>query len=142
MATKLNPYVSFKDNAREAMEFYRTVFGGKLLMNTFKELHGSQGPSEDDLIMHAELNADNGITLMGSDTPARMEFKPGNTMSISLSGENEGELRGYWDKLAKGGAVTMPLEKAEWGDTFGMCVDRFGVSWLVNISSGVPQPTA
>jgi PhnB protein len=139
VSTKLNPYLSFKDNAREAMEFYRSVFGGTLLMNTFKELHGSQSPSEDDLIMHAELNADNGITLMGSDTPARMEFKPGTTFSVSLSGDDEQELRGYWEKLARRGTVTMPLEKAVWGDTFGMCVDRFGVSWVVNISSGVPQ---
>jgi PhnB protein len=139
VSTKLNPYLSFKDNAREAMEFYRSVFGGKLLMNTFKELHGSQSPGEDDLIMHAELNADNGITLMGSDTPARMEFKPGTTFSVSLSGDDERELRGYWEKLARRGTVTMPLEKAVWGDTFGMCVDRFGVSWVVNISSGVPQ---
>ncbi|MEA2660504.1 MAG: PhnB protein [Chloroflexota bacterium] len=139
MQTKLNPYLNFRDEARKAMEFYRTVFGGKLVMNTFKEFHASQDPSEDDKIMHAQLDADNGITLMGSDTPARMEYTPGNTSSISLSGDNEPELRGYFDKLAKGGTVTMPLEKATWGDTFGMCVDRFGVSWLVNITSGVPQ---
>jgi PhnB protein len=137
--TKLNPYLNFKDNAREAMEFYTSVFGGKLVMSTFKELHASQAPSEDDKIMHAQLDADNGITLMGSDTPDRMEFKPGNTMSVSLSGDDERELRGYYEKLVKGGTVTMPLEKAAWGDTFGMCVDRFGVSWLVNITAAVPQ---
>jgi PhnB protein len=141
MQTKLNPYLNFRDNARDAMEFYHSVFGGKLLMNTFKELHASQGPTEDDKIMHAQLDAENGITLMGSDTPDRMEYTPGNTSSMSLSGDNEPELRGYFEKLAKGGTVTMPLEKAVWGDTFGMCVDRFGVSWLVNITSGTPQPT-
>ena len=142
MPTKLNPYLGFKDNAREAMEFYRTVFGGKLVMSTFKEFQASQGPSEDDKIMHAQLDADNGITLMGSDTPDRMEFKPGSTISISLSGDSEPELRGYFDKLAKGGTVTQPLEKATWGDTFGMCVDRFGVNWLVNVNSGAPQQTS
>jgi len=138
VSSKLNPYLSFQDNAREAMEFYRTVFGGKLLMNTFKEFHASQDPSEDDLIMHAVLEAENGITLMGSDTPRRMEYKPGNTSSMSLSGTDESELRGYYEKLAAGGTVTMPLEKAVWGDTFGMCLDRYGVSWLVNITSGTP----
>jgi PhnB protein len=141
MPTKLNPYLSFRDNTREAMEFYRGVFGGKLVMNTFKELQASQDPSEDDMIMHAQLDADNGITLMGSDTPARMEYKPGSTISVSLSGDNAPELRGYYEKLAKGGTVTMPLEKAPWGDTFGMCVDRFGVSWLINISPAASQPT-
>jgi len=140
VSSKLNPYLSFRDNAREAMEFYRTVFGGKLLMNTFEEFHASQDPSEDDLIMHAVLEAENGITLMGSDTPRRMEYKPGNTSSMSLSGTDEGELRGYYEKLAASGTVTMPLEKAVWGDTFGMCADRYGVSWLVNITSGTPPP--
>jgi PhnB protein len=134
MQTRLNPYLSFKDNTREAMEFYRTVFGGKLDMQTFKELNASQDPSEDDRIMHSQLEADNGITIMASDTPDRMEYTPGNNFNMSLSGDNEAELRGYWEKLADGGTVTMPLEKAIWGDTFGMCVDKFGVQWLVNIS--------
>jgi PhnB protein len=134
MQTRLNPYLSFKDDTREAMEFYRTVFGGKLDMQTFKELNASQGPSEDEKIMHSQLEAENGITIMASDTPDRMEYTPGNNFNMSLSGDNEAELRGYWEKLASGGSVTMPLEKAIWGDTFGMCVDKFGVQWLVNIS--------
>jgi PhnB protein len=134
MQTRLNPYLSFKDDAREAMEFYRTVFGGKLDMQTFKELNASQDPSEDDKIMHSQLEAENGITIMASDTPDRMEYTPGNNFNMSLSGDNDAELRGYWEKLAAGGTVTMPLEKAIWGDTFGMCVDKFDVQWLVNIS--------
>jgi len=134
MQTRLNPYLSFKDNARDAMEFYHTVFGGKLDAQTFKELNASQHPNEDDKIMHSQLEADNGITIMASDTPDRMEYTPGNNFNMSLSGDNEAELRGYWEKLVAGGTVTMPLEKAIWGDTFGMCVDKFGVQWLVNIS--------
>jgi PhnB protein len=63
-----------------------------------------------------------------------MEFKPGNTFSISLSGEDDHELRGYWGRLSDGGTVFMPLEKAPWGDTFGMCTDKFGIAWLVNIA--------
>lgn len=134
MQTRLNPYLSFKDNAREAMTFYKAVFGGKLAMSTFKELHASQGPSEDELIMHSMLEADNGITFMASDTPSHMEHKVGANFSMSLSGDNEAELKGYFEKLSAGGTVTMPLEKAMWGDTFGMCTDKFGVPWLVNIA--------
>ena len=134
MQTKLNPYLSFKDNSREAMDFYRTVFGGKLQMNTFKELNASQDSSEDNLIMHSVLEADNGITIMASDTPNRMEYRPGTNMSMSLSGDNEAELKAYFEKLSAGGTVTMPLEKAIWGDSFGMCTDTFGVQWLVNIA--------
>jgi PhnB protein len=134
MQSKLNPYLSFKDNTREAMEFYRTVFGGKLQLSTFKDYHASQDPSEDNKIMHSVLEADNGITFMASDTPNRMEYRPGTNMSMSLSGDNEAELKGYFEKLSAGGMVTMPLEKAIWGDSFGMCTDKFGVPWLVNIS--------
>jgi PhnB protein len=134
MPSTLNPYLSFRDNAREAMEFYQTVFGGKLEMQTFKEYHASQDPSEDNKIMHAVLTADNGIVFMASDTPNSMEYRTGTNMSMSLSGDNEAELRGYYEKLSAGGTVGMPLEKAPWGDTFGMCTDKFGVSWLVNIS--------
>jgi PhnB protein len=138
MQSRLNPYLSFRDNAREAMEFYHSVFGGKLDTSTFKENQASQDPSEDDKIMHAMLETDNGMVLMASDTPREMELSTGTNFSISLSGDNHTELSRYFEKLADGGTVTMPLEKAPWGDTFGMCTDRFGVSWLVNIS-GQPQ---
>jgi len=134
MQSKLNPYLSFKDNTREAMEFYRSVFGGKLEVSTFKDYHASQDPSEDNLIMHSVLEAENGITFMASDTPNRMEYRPGTNMSMSLSGDNEAELKAYFEKLSAGGMVTMPLEKAIWGDSFGMCTDTFGVQWLVNIA--------
>lgn len=135
MQSKLNPYLSFKDNTRQAMEFYHSVFGGKLTMNTFKEYHASEDPAEDDKIMHALLVADNGITFMAADTPNRMEYHPGASISMSLSGGNETELRSYFEKLSAGGMVVMPLEKAPWGDTFGMLTDRFGVNWMVNVTS-------
>ncbi len=134
MQTKLIPYLSFKDNARQAMEYYNSVFGGKLVMNTFKEYQASSSPAEDNLIMHAELNAGEILTFFASDTPARMEYHPGTNISMSLTGENEEELKGWFSKLSKGGKVTMPLEKAVWGDTFGMCMDQFGVGWMVNIT--------
>lgn len=134
MPTRLNPLISFKDNARQAMEFYKTVFGGQLMMATFKEFHASEDPSEGDKIMHAMLEAANGLTLMAADTPNSMQYSSGTSISISLSGENEAELRGYWDKLAAGGTIAMPLEKAPWGDTFGMLTDKFGIQWLVNIA--------
>ena len=134
MAVRLNPYLNFRDNTREVMEFYRSVFGGELTMSTFADFQASDDPSEKDKIMHSMLEAENGLVLMAADTPNSMEYTPATGISISLSGDDESTLRGYWDKLADGGTVTMPLERAPWGDTFGMCVDRFGMSWLVNIA--------
>lgn len=135
MSILLNPYLNFKDSTRQAMQFYQSVFGGKLTLSTFKEFHASQDPSEDDKIMHAMLVAENGITFMAADTPNHMEYRPGTNFNMSLSGENEAELKSYFQKLSAGGTITMPLEKAPWGDTFGMCTDKFGISWLVNISA-------
>jgi PhnB protein len=134
MPTRLNPYLNFRDNAREAMEFYQTIFGGKLALSTFKEYHASEDPREGDKIMHAMLEAENGITFMAADTPNSMEYRPGTNYSMSLSGDNEAELRTYFQKLSAGGTIVMPLEKAPWGDTFGMCKDKFGVDWMVNIA--------
>jgi PhnB protein len=134
MQSNLNPYLSFRDNAREAMEFYKTVFGGKLEMQTFSEFHASQDPAEGNKIMHSVLTADNGIVFMAADTPNSMEYHAGTNISMSLSGDNETELRGYYEKLSAGGTTNMPLDKAPWGDMFGMCTDKFGISWLVNIS--------
>ena len=134
MTVRLNPYLSFRDNARQAMEYYHAVFGGQLHLNTFAELHASEDPAEQDKIMHGMIEGENGIVLMGADTPNGMEYTAPAGVPISLSGDDQPTLQGYWDKLSDGGTVTMPLEKAPWGDTFGMCVDRFGISWMVNIA--------
>jgi PhnB protein len=139
MSTRLNPYIGFRDNAREAMEFYKTVFGGELTLNTFKEFSASDDPAEDAKIMHAMLETETGLVLMASDTPNSMEHPEVSNISISLSGDDEATLRGYYEKLSAAGSVTMPLDTAPWGDTFGMCVDQFGVRWMVSIS--VPGQT-
>jgi len=134
MTSKLNPYISFKDNAKEAMEFYKGVFGGELTLSTFKEGGAPVGEEDANKIMHGMLIAANGITLMAADTPPGMPYNPGTNIAVSLSGDNEEELKGYWDKLSQGAKITMPMDKAPWGDTFGMLTDKFGIPWLVNIA--------
>lgn len=131
MATRLNPYLSFDGQAREAMEFYQSVFGGELKMNTFGEF-GMQDTPQADQIMHAQLETDAGYTIMAADTPPGMEHRPGSSITVSLSGDEE-VLRQYFNALAEGGEVGTPLEKQMWGDEYGDLVDRFGVSWMVNL---------
>ncbi len=133
MPSRLNPYIAFADTAREALEFYRGVFGGELTLSTYGEAGAADGPHADK-IMHGLLETPAGYTLMASDAPPGMDHSVGTNMSVSLSGDDADELRGYFEKLSDGGTVTVPLEKQMWGDEFGMCVDPFGVAWMVNIS--------
>lgn len=143
MATTLNPYIQFPDNAREAMEFYKSVFGGELTISTFADF-GDPGEADPNGVMHSQLTAPGGLTLMAADTPPGMPGSQGAQISISLSGDDADELHGYWDRLSDAGQVQVPLEKQMWGDEFGMCADRFGIVWMVNIAgeqSG-DQPTA
>jgi PhnB protein len=139
VTVRLNPYLSFRDQAREAMELYRSAFGGELTIATFGESGMTDDPNERDKVMHALLDTGTGLVLMASDTPPGMELREGSRVSISLSGDDEATLRGYWDALTAGGTVTMPLERAPWGDTFGTCTDRFGVDWMVNIAGGATR---
>jgi PhnB protein len=132
MASQLNPYLNFNGTARQAMEFYRSVFGGTLNTNTFADF-GAKDSLDADRIMHAQLETPDGYSLMASDITSDMEPRPISGFSVSLSGTDE-KLRGYFDQLAAGGSVVMPMEKQVWGDEFGMCLDQFGVSWLVNIT--------
>ena len=138
MAVQLDPYLSFGDGqARDAMEFYKRVFGGTLDVMTFGDQPDmpDNDPSLADKVMHSYLGGDNGIHLMGADTAPGMGEATASSTQVSLSGDDDAVLRGYWDALVDGGTVTVPLETAPWGDSFGMLVDRFGVPWLINIQA-------
>ena len=135
MSTVLNPYISFRGDAREAMEYYRGALGGDLELATFADHHAAQDPSENDLVMHAKLTTESGLVLMGADRPARMPYTRGDDISISLGGEERAELEGYWDGLAERSTVVQPLTASPWGDRFGMLVDPYGITWLVNIAA-------
>ncbi|WAZ25455.1 VOC family protein [Streptomyces cinnabarinus] len=133
MASRLNPYLTFAGDARQAMEFYQQVFGGTLNLNSYGDF-GQPDPAMADKIMHGLLETPNGFTLMGADNPEGAGKQGEHKYAVSLSGDDDTELRGYWEKLSEGGQVSVPLDKQMWGDVFGMCTDRFGVPWMVNIS--------
>jgi PhnB protein len=132
MATQLNPYITFRDTAREAMDFYQSVLGGELTRNTFAEFQVSEDPAEADKIMHSQLLTPTGLTLMAADVPNNQDLNSGDNVAVSLSGEDETELRGYFDGLSAGGTVQAEFNQAPWGDTFGMFTDKFGINWMVN----------
>lgn len=135
MSVILNPYLSFNNTARAAMELYQSIFGGELAISTFGDMGMAENPADTDRVMHAMLTGDKGLVLMASDNATEAELVSGTDFSISLSGDDDALLRGYWAKLTASGDVVVPLETAPWGDSFGMCKDAFGITWMVNITA-------
>jgi PhnB protein len=131
---KLNVYINLNGKAKEALEFYHSIFGGELNTTTFKEGGMQVKPEEENLLMHGQLTFGD-KDIMISDTPSYMGSPELGGFSMSLSGEEANELKQYWNKLSEGGKINQPLEQAPWGDTFGMLTDKFGVDWMVNITS-------
>jgi PhnB protein len=117
MTTRLNPYLSFAGDAAAALAFYQDVFGGDLTINHFGDF-GTDDHGIGDQVMHGQLETPSGLTLMAADMLPGETLRPGNNFAVSLNG----------------GIVTVELTTQPWGDEFGMCVDRFGTSWLVNIA--------
>ncbi|NLU68128.1 VOC family protein [Streptomyces sp. HNM0574] len=136
MTSRLNPYITFDGDARQAMDFYRSVFGGEVERMTFAEMGMADSPDAQK-VMHSMLVTPSGFTLMAADCPQGMSYDPGDNITVSLSGDDAEELHGYWAKLSEGGTVGVPMEKQMWGDEFGACVDKFGINWMVDI--GEPQ---
>jgi PhnB protein len=136
MPSRLNPYLSFQGNAREAMEFYREVLGGELSLMTYAEGGMTENPADADKIMHGQLETESGYTLMGADTPSGVPARPASGVQISLSGDasSDAELSGYFERIAEKGTVVEPLVTAPWGDKFGMVTDPYDVLWMVNIA--------
>ncbi len=129
----LNAYLFFAGNCREAMEFYKTVFGGTLRVQTYDEVPGEKPAAMKGKVIHASL-MDGEVELMASDSPTPDRLGTGK-MNLSLSGTAEKKLRTIFDSLSTGGRVNSPLKKEFWGDTFGSLTDKFGVDWMVNISA-------
>jgi PhnB protein len=131
---QLSPYLSFPDGkTRSVIEFYKSVFGGELYVQTFGEFkHPDE--SKKDLVMHSRLTSDD-VDIMASDAMDDSTLKVGNNVSLSLSGTNGDALKKYWAGLSEGGTVTDELSTKPWGDEFGMLTDKFGISWLINVTS-------
>lgn len=137
---KLEVYLFFKGNCREAMEFYKSVFGGELKMSTLGESPKDVletmkiDESRYNEIMHASLTGGE-IELMASDS--QMASDKAAKVELSLVGTDEAEMRKIFEALAEGGKIKMPLEKQFWGDIFGMLSDKFGVDWNMNIGTNM-----
>ena len=130
---QLNPYLLFNGDCAEALKFYEQTFGGKIeAMRTFAGSPAAEHvpPDWGDKVLHAALRID-GNLLMASDAPPGQYDQPkGISVSVSLIDREKGER--IFNALAEGGTMQMPFQKTFWSSGFGMCVDRFGIPWMVN----------
>lgn len=135
MAT-INPYLNFSGNCEEALNFYKSVFGGEFLdLQRFKDVPAeAQLPAEEgEWVMHVSLPIGKGTVLMGSDSPSSMgKVINGNNYHISIQTDSQAETDRLFNGLSAGGQVTIPLQETFWGARFGMFVDKFGIQWMVN----------
>lgn len=137
---KLNPYIGFDGNCREAMTFYRDCFGGDLQVMTMGESPmASEMPAEAHAgVMHSCLEIGDRLAIMGTDMGGCMEgtdtSKPEGRVSIAIDCTDEAELRRLAEQLAQGGETIQAVEEPFWGGLFGMVRDRYGITWLLTYS--------
>ena len=132
MTARVTPYLSFDGNAREAMEFYQSIFGGELDITTFADLHRAKDPSQENLVAHSMLRGASGVMLMASDVPSPEEYRSQGSCSVALGGD-KADVTEYWSKLSERGTVTVPFAESAWGALHGQCIDKFETAWLVNV---------
>jgi PhnB protein len=136
--TKINPYLTFNGNCREAMTFYKECLGGELSLQTVGEspLSEKMPPQMKDCILHATLN-NCALVLQGSDMTPQSGLVKGNNVSLSLSCTSEEEIKNCYAKLSEDGKADHPLEDSFWGATFGDLTDKFGNHWLLSYDKNI-----
>ncbi|MBD0424669.1 VOC family protein [Streptomyces sp. TRM S81-3] len=136
MSVKAVTHLNFRGDARAALTFYQSVFGGDVALVTYKDAGNVQDPSEADQVMWGQVTAGSGFHVMGYDVPSHMPWNRGeNAYFVSLRGETAEEVTAYWDGLSDGATVLRPLGPAQWAPLYGMLNDRFGVTWVVDVVS-------
>ncbi|TFV44111.1 VOC family protein [Bradyrhizobium niftali] len=130
----LNPYLFYQDTCEAAFNFYAKVLGGKIdamMRASDAPPDMPAAPGREKTIMHARMSLPGGSVLMASDAPPERVQKP-QGFSISLTIADVADAERKFNALADGGTVTMPFSKTFWAKGFGMCVDKFGIPWMVN----------
>lgn len=136
MSVTSTTHLNFRGDAREALEFYQSVFGGRIAAVTYKDAGNVQNPQEADWVMWGEVVGDNGFHVMAYDVPSQLPWDQGtNSFFVSVRGSSAEEITMLWEKLAQGSTIVQPLEPAQWAPLYGMLKDRFGVVWVVDVAS-------
>ena len=128
-------HLNFRGDARAALEFYQSVFGGDITIITYKDAQNVQDPSEADQVMWGQVTAPNGFRVMAYDVPSRTPWDEGNNaFFVSVRGDSIKEIAALWEKLSDGATVAQPLAPSGWALLYGMLADRFGITWVLDVA--------
>lgn len=139
MTITVTPHLNFRDSAREALEFYTSVFGGDLTIISYADM-GNPDPATADRVVWGQVAAENGFRIMAYDAYPHLPWDQGQQpFFVSVRGRDADELQGYWEKLADGAAVIQPIGPSQWAPLYGQLTDRFGVTWVLDIAAERPS---
>ena len=135
MSINVTTHLNFRGDAREALKFYQSTFGGDIVIVTYKDAHSVQDPSEADQVMWGQVAAPNGFRVMAYDVPSRMPWNSGeNAFFVSVRGDSAKEIATLWEKLSVDATIAQPLAPSAWTPLYGMLKDRFGVTWVLDVA--------
>jgi PhnB protein len=136
MTVQSTTHLNFRGDARAALAFYQSVFGGEQMLVSYKDAGQVQDPAEADQVMYGQLSGANGFRVMAYDVPSRLSWNPGEIpFFVSVRGNAADEITRYWEKLSEGATIMQPLAPSGWSLLYGMLKDRFGVTWVLDVES-------
>ncbi|MFC3491850.1 VOC family protein [Glycomyces rhizosphaerae] len=134
MTVNVTPHLNFRGDARTALEFYQSVFGGDLVVTTYADMGNAADPAEADLVVWGQVAAANGFRVMAYDVPASRPWSQGDDpFFVSVRGDDVEEMDAAWKRLAEGAFIVQPFGSAPWAERYGMLKDRFGVTWVLDV---------
>lgn len=139
MSIQVVTHLNFQGQARAALAFYQSVFGGRLMQVTYAEFGRALDPVDAERIVWGQVVAPSGFRIMAFDVATGTPWRQGeNAFFVSLRGSSEDEVRTLWQKLAQDASIVQALAPAQWSPLYGMLKDRFGVVWLVDLAAAEP----
>jgi len=134
MTITTTTHLNFRGDARAALEFYQSVFGGQLVALSYADAQRETTPAEADHVLFGSVTSDEGFRIMAFDVLAGRAYDPGTIpVFVSVRVTDAAAITGYWEKLVDGGTIVEPIGPSQWSPLYGMLTDRFGVTWVLDV---------
>jgi PhnB protein len=139
MTIKTTVHLNFRGDARAALGFYYSVFGGNQMLITYADAHAVQNPTEANQIIWGQVASPDGFHVMAYDVPSAMGWNPGEIpFFVSVRGDDAEQLTSLWGRLSAGGTIKQPFGPSGFSPLYGMVTDPFGVTWVVDLQVAYP----